>query len=96
MLGDDELALQFNAMYQSETTVSAIPAQDQNIPAYHRFDVRASYRLPGGRMTISGFINNLSDELYYLNRIDFSGFTGSTVDTPDRPRWGGVSVSYNF
>jgi len=96
VLGDDELALQFNAMYQSETTVSAIPAQDQNIPAYHRFDVRASYRLPGGRMTISGFINNLSDELYYLNRIDFSGFTGSTVDTPDRPRWGGVSVSYNF
>lgn len=96
VLGDDELALQFNALYQGTATVSAIPAQDQNIPSYHRYDVRVSYDLPGGHFQIAGFINNIADETYYLNRIDFTGFTGSTVDTPDRPRWGGVSVNYTF
>lgn len=96
LLGDDELALQFNGMYQSSTTVSAIPAPDQNIPGYHRFDARVSYKLPGGHVTVAGFLNNITNELYYLNRIDFTGFTGSTVDTPDRPRWGGASLTYNF
>lgn len=96
LTGDDELSLQFSALYQSQTTISAVPAQDQSIDSYHRFDVRAAYELPGGKITVAGFINNITDELYYLNRIDFTGFTGATVNTPDRPRWGGASVTYKF
>lgn len=96
LVGDDELALQFSAMYQDTATVSAIPAKDQSIPSYHRFDARASYKLPGGHLQIAGFINNITDEIYYLNRLDFTSFTGNTVNTPDRPRWGGVNVTYNF
>lgn len=94
--GDDELALQLNAVYVGARSISAIDYPDERIPSYTRFDARISYTLPGKKWTIAAFANNFTDERIIATRVDFVGQTGSAVDTLDRPRWLGGSISYRY
>ncbi|MGV7123122.1 TonB-dependent receptor [Sphingopyxis sp. 550A] len=94
--GDDELALQLNGVYVGKRSISAIDFPDQRIGAYHRFDARISYELPGRHWTIAAFANNFTDETIVSTRVDFTTVTGNTVDTIDRPRWFGASVTYRY
>lgn len=94
--GDDELAFQLNGVYVGKRSISAIDFPDQRIDAYHRFDARISYELPGRHWTVAAFANNFTDETIVSTRVDFTTVTGNTVDSIDRPRWFGASVTYRY
>lgn len=94
--GDDEFAAQLNGVYVGERSISAIDYPDERIPSYTRFDARISYALPGKKWTIAAFANNFTDEKIIATRVDFVGQIGAAVDTIDRPRWFGGSVSYRY
>lgn len=94
--GDDEFSILLNATTQTERTIAAIDFPDQRIPGYERLDARITYAFPGEHLSVSAFVNNLTDEYALINRVDFTGLSGNTVDTLDRPRWGGVSVTYRY
>jgi len=96
VLGDDELAAQLNAIYVAKRSIAAVDYPAQDLPAYHRFDVRVTYTLPGGKVAVSGFIQNLTNEYILQNRVDFTTLSGNSVDTPERPRWGGISLTYKL
>jgi iron complex outermembrane receptor protein len=92
--GGDELALQINGVYVGERSISAIDYPDERIPAYHRFDARVTYKLPGDHWTVAAFANNFTNETIIATRVDFVGQIGAAVDTIDRPHWFGVSATY--
>ncbi|MEJ1969426.1 MAG: TonB-dependent receptor [Rhizomicrobium sp.] len=94
--GDDELSFQLNGVYVDTRSISAIDYPDERIPAYHRFDARISYDLPGGKWTAAAFVNNFTDETIIATRVDFVGQVGAAVDTLDRPRWFGGSLTYRY
>ena len=94
--GDDELALQLNGVYVGQRSISAIDFADQRIGSYHRFDARISYELPGRHWTVAAFVNNITDETIISTRVDFTTVTGNSVDSIDRPRWFGASVTYRY
>lgn len=92
--GGGELVPQLNAVYVGKRSISAIDYPDERIPAYHRFDARLTYKLPGGDWSVAAFANNFTNETIIATRVDFVGQVGAAVDTLDRPRWYGVSVTW--
>jgi hypothetical protein len=94
--GSDELALQLNAVYVGERSISAIDYLDQRIPSYKRFDARVTYMTPGGHWTFAGFVNNFTNQTIVATRTDFTTVTGNAVDSLDRLRWVGGSVTYRY
>ncbi len=94
--GDDELAVQLNAVYVGQRSISAIDYPDERIPAYNRFDARISYQLPGNHVTLAAFADNFTNQTIIATRVDFTSVMGSAVDTLDPPRWFGVSVTYKY
>lgn len=94
--GDDELAFQLDAAYVGERSISAIDYPDERIPAYHRLDARVSYAFPGRAWTAAVFVDNFTDEKIIATRVDFVQQTGAAVDTLDRPRFVGASISRRF
>lgn len=93
---DDELAMQLNAVYVSDRSISAIDFPDQHMPSYHRFDARITYTLPGNNWSFAAFANNFTNETIVSTKVDFTTVTGNTVDTLDRPRWFGASVTWRY
>lgn len=96
ILGDDELAFQVNGTYSTWRTISAIEYADENIPGYRRYDAHVSYDFPGRRYSITAFVNNLTNAYIIENRVDFTSLSGNAVDTPERPRWFGVNLTYRY
>jgi len=94
--GDDEAALQVTATYAGERSIAAIDFPEQRIGSYYKLDARASYELPGGHLTLAAFANNFTNQTILTNRVDFTTVTGNGVDTFDRPRWFGGSVTYKY
>jgi len=96
LAGDDKLSIQLNATYSDERSIAAVDYESMHLDEYHRFDLRVTYDFPGERLSLTGFVNNLTDEYILVNRVDFTGLSGNAVDTLERPRWGGVSLTYRY
>lgn len=94
--GDDKLAFQLNGTYVGERSISAIDFPDQRLGSYHKFDARVSYTFSGGRWQAAAFANNFTDEVIISTRVDFTTLTGNSVDSIDRPRWFGGSLTYRY
>lgn len=94
--GDDEAAVQLNGVYVAERSISAVDYPDQRIPSYYKLDARISYTLPGRHWTIAAFANNFTNQTIISTRVDFTTVTGNAVDTLDRPRWFGGSISWRY
>ncbi|WP_347271299.1 TonB-dependent receptor [Rhizorhabdus histidinilytica] len=96
ILGDDEATLQLNSVYVSRRSISAVDYAAQRIPSYYKLDARISYALPGGNIMLAAFANNFTNQKIISTRVDFTTVTGNTVDTLDRPRWFGGSISWKY
>ncbi len=55
-----------------------------------------SYAFPNHRWTAAVFVDNFTNEKIIATRVDFVAQTGAAVDTLDRPRFVGGSLSYRF
>lgn len=95
-MGEAALGMQVNATYVGERSISAIDYSDQRIPSYTRLDARIDYTSADGHWTVAGFGNNLTDKVIVATRVDFTTVTGNSVDTLERPRWFGASVTYRY
>lgn len=80
-----------------EVYFSPFEAEEDRAPSYGRWDLRATWREPGRRWVVSGFVNNLTDELgirQILRTGEEEGFRRSAQVS--EPRMFGLEVSYNI
>ncbi len=59
-------------------------------------NLRLSYRAPGGRFEVAGWVRNLTNEAYKTFAFDGSTFTNTSIYFVGDPRTVGGSVIFNF
>ena len=81
----------------SEVYYSSFEAEAEKADAYDRVDLRATYTSGGGNWIVSGFVNNVFDDVGVLQVLtdgeaeNFAHSAGTTV-----PRLYGVEFTYNL
>ena len=86
----------FDWRYKSR--VYYTPENDSRIGADPRwiFDARLTYTNPEGTLSISGWVRNLTDEIYPVTAFDRKDGNGAIVWVMSDPRTYGVSASLRF
>ena len=64
--------------------------------AYWLHNLRLSWRAPGGRVEVAGWIRNLEDQAYKTFAFDASTFQQTTIYFVGDPRTYGVTLIVNF
>ena len=86
-----------NYSYISEVYFSAFVTELDKAPAYDRWDVRGTWRSADQRWAVSGFVNNVTDEIgirQILRHGAADGFRRTAQVT--EPRLYGLEVSYTL
>lgn len=68
----------------------------QKIDGFTIFNTRVSWTDEEERITISAFVNNLTDKRYFNTGFDLSGLCGCSEIAYGQPRQYGVEARYNF
>ncbi len=89
-------AIQANANYVSEQFFGLTNAEVLREPGYTLANLRASYTFPNDRVTLSAFVDNVTDEEYRAVAFDLASFFGSVESQYALPRTWGLSVNYRF
>lgn len=96
-VGDGSLELFGVYSWISEVYYSPFETEAEKADAYDRVDLRATYASGGGRWVVSGFVNNVFDDVGVLQVLAdgeqefFAHSAGTTV-----PRLYGLEVTYNL
>jgi outer membrane receptor protein involved in Fe transport len=77
-----------NVQYLPEDTIAQ--------PAFWLHNVRLSYRPPGGRFEIAGWVRNLTNKAYKTFGFDGSTFNNTTIYFVGDPRTYGGTLTINF
>jgi iron complex outermembrane receptor protein len=80
-----------NFLNQTELPENAIGQR-----AFWLHNLRLSYRLPDGRMEISTWVRNVTDQVYKTYSFDASTFSKVTLHFPGMPRTYGGSISFSW
>ena len=91
---DGRVALQANANYVSEQFLGLSNAEVLREPAYTIANARATYFFPGDQLSVSAFVDNLTDKTYRTLAFDLAGFLGSVESQVEMPRTYGISLNY--
>lgn len=59
-------------------------------------NARIGYTTADGKWEASLWVQNFTDEDYVATSFDLSTFTGVEIAVPNRPRWFGGTIRYNF
>jgi iron complex outermembrane receptor protein len=68
----------------------------QKYDAYVVGNLRVSYTTQDDRWTLAGFVNNLANEKYGVIGFDLATLCGCNEDYYGKPRWFGVTLSFNY
>ncbi|MEX2326842.1 MAG: TonB-dependent receptor, partial [Pseudomonadales bacterium] len=97
-LGDSgNIDLMANYSYISDVYFSAFQTELDKAPAYDRIDLRATWTSPTQRWTVSGFVNNVADEIgirQILQHGVADGYRRTAQVT--EPRMYGVELQYTL
>jgi iron complex outermembrane recepter protein len=93
---DAQLILNADGRYQSSsyTGFEQLPVQVQK--GYFTLDLQAEYKFPGDQLSVSGFVNNVTDENVVGFSIPHPFGPSAIVETLRPPRTYGVRVGYTF
>lgn len=86
--GGSGLPNQQNVTFMPNDTIAQIP--------YWVHNVRLTWRAPGGRLELAGWVRNLTNEAYKTFAFDGSTFRKTTIYFVGDPRTYGVSAVFNF
>lgn len=95
-LGGGTAAIQTNWKYNSSQYLTVLNPQVSLQPGYVVGDVRVSYELPGTRVEVAAYVNNVTNKWYRLFSADLAGIFGNTDNLYAKPRVFGASVTYRF
>ena len=92
------MALQYDQHYRSEHFFSLTMAETVTENGYTVANASATYTSGDRKWNIMGFIHNLNDEEYLVQTFDLSGpaVFGMTEQYFGRPKWSGVTFTYNI
>jgi iron complex outermembrane receptor protein len=95
---DGTLALQAAWLWRDEHFFALTGLETVRENGYDVTNLSATYTLPGNAWRISAFVDNAFDEEYIVQTFDLSGTAvfGMTEQYYGRPRWWGVSVSFDW
>lgn len=100
-LADGELAAQIDFVYMSDHyfQLKNSPVGEQS--GYTLFNARVSYTSDDGKWEFAGFVDNLLDKEYRVMAFDLAGGPeaggfGMVENYYGKPRWWGLSATYNF
>ena len=66
-------------------------------PSFLRWDARVSWTNVSEQWSVSGFVNNITDDLGVRNQFTYGESQGyRRVIEPTNPRWWGIEVQYKF
>ena len=66
-------------------------------PSFLRWDARVSWTSASEQWTVSGYVNNITDDLGVRNQFTYGESQGyRRVIEPTNPRWWGLEVQYKF
>lgn len=97
-IGAGTLVASINTKWQDDMFLREynIPTIDL-VPAYTRTDASVTYRFGADGVSITGFVNNIEDEVQRNNIYLTPGFVGTSATTVySRPRTWGVRLNYEF
>ena len=93
----DVIAAQFEAVYTGDQFFSLTNDPILAQPAYAVFNIRGSWELAAAEgLTVSFFVNNLTNKEYRTFTFDFSQDFGFIQNFVGKPIWGGGSVAFEF
>lgn len=97
-LFDGMLALQYDAQYRSEHYFSLTQLETVTENGYTISNAAVTWTSGDETWSVMGYVHNLTDEEYLVQTFDLSGpnVFGMVEQYYGRPRWGGVTLSYNF
>ncbi len=76
--------------------VHPLPPDTIAQPAFWLHNLRVSYRLPGGRIEVAGFVRNLENTSYKTFAFDGTTFNGTSIYFVGDPRTYGGALVVNF
>ncbi len=97
-LFDGTVALQYDAQHRSRHYFSLTRLDTVREDGYTISNASVSWTSADEQWSVMGYVHNLTDEEYLVQTFDLSGpnVFGLVEQYYGRPRWGGVTVSFNF
>ena len=100
-LGDNgKLTFMTSVAYTGEFQAAGRPVPESPLslaPDYVRWDARATWTSADEQWTVSGFVNNITNDIGVRNQFDYGESQGQRrVIEPTNPRMAGLEVSYKF
>ncbi len=97
-LAGGTVALQADAVYRSEHFFSLTMAETVTENGYTISNASIMYTPESERWNVMAYVHNLTDEEYLVQTFDLSGpnVFGMTEQYFGRPRWSGITFTYNF
>lgn len=96
--GPGTVALQWDAVHRSRHYFSLTGLQTVRENGYTVQNAAITYRDQNDKWSVMGYVHNLTDEEYLVQTFDLSGpnVFGLTEQYFGRPRWYGVTFTYNI
>lgn len=91
--GNGELSARLDGYFTTGFCFSVVCAPIERERAYQTLDASLSYEI--GKVTITGFVKNLTGEKYRTYALDVAAL-GVAEDIYNRPRYGGVTIAYRY
>ncbi len=91
-----KLALQGDFNYSDRFYYNIRNFDSQKYDDYVVGNFRVSYTTADDRWTLAGFVNNVGDAKYGVIGYDLATLCGCNEDYYGKPRWFGVTLSYNY
>ena len=95
--GNGRVEFLFAASYIDEVFFSQFETEFDRAPSYERYDFRATWKSPSEKWVVTGFVNNILDEIG-IRQIETHGETDGFRRTAQvtEPRIYGLEVSYSL
>ena len=100
-IGDSELALDFNAQFASKRWLDTSYTFNARADAYAVLNAEVRFSPPGREWTVSGFVNNITNEAVYTGGYTYAGAVAANgspyvVAQIQPPRMYGIRLKYHF
>ena len=91
------MALQMDFNWVDDRNLNAVPHPSLRAEDYLLINARLTYTWgQNDNWYMALWVENLTDEYYVPTAFDLTGFTGSTIDIPGRPRWIGGTIGMRW
>ena len=91
-----KMAAQLDFNYVDERALNGIDHPALIGDSYWLGNARLGYTTGDEHWNFAVWIKNFTDEDYVASAFDITTFTGAIIDVPGKPRWMGVSATYNW